>query len=364
MAIDRQRRGLLLGCGAAAANALAWRYFGPNKQLLLSACDDRDGQHFLAAIDSNGKLTYRIPVPHRAHDIVMLSAQRAMYIGRRPAPVAYVVDIDAGALVRTLHSPAGRHFYGHGALAADGLLYTSENAFEDRRGMIAVWDTNDDFRRLGEFDSGGVGPHDMAFLSDGKTLVVANGGIETHPDSQREKLNIPTMQPSLVYLDCANGQTIERYFPDDHLMSLRHLAVTAEDRVIIGVQYEGDESAIVPLLLTHRGEDRLQSALAGPAVWRSHRNYIASVAASHDGRYAMLTAPRGGLASMWNLSTLEQEGQWRIRDVAGISSTPDGEIKLSNGYGQLFSVRAEPGSSALHRDGNFAERWDNHLLLV
>ncbi|MEQ8205389.1 MAG: DUF1513 domain-containing protein [Woeseia sp.] len=364
MAIDRQRRSLLLGCGAVAVGAIAWRYSPDSQQLLLSACDDGDGQHYLAAIGSDGKLKYRIPVAYRAHDIVMLSGQHAMYIGRRPAPVAYVVDIDAGVLVRTLHSPPDRHFYGHGALAADGLLYTSENDYEKRRGVIAVWDTNDSFRRLGELDSGGVGPHDMAFLSDGKTLVIANGGIETHPDSEREKLNIPTMQPSLVYLDTASGRTIERIFPDDHLMSLRHLAVTPEDHVLIGVQYEGDDSEIVPLLLSHRGEDQLQAGIAGPAIWRSHRNYIASVAASFDGRYAVLTAPRGGVASLWNLATLEQESQWRIRDVAGVASTPDGALKLSSGYGQLFSIQPGAGSSLLHRDGNFAERWDNHLLLV
>jgi hypothetical protein len=204
----------------------------------------------------------------------------------------------------------------------------------------------------------------MAFLGDGRTLAIANGGIETQPDRQREKPNIPSKQPTLAYVDAASGQCLERYFPDDHLMSLRHLAVTPDDQVIIGVQYEGDAAAIVPLLLSHDGQNRLRPAIADTAVWRSHRNYIASVATSGDGRYAVMTAPRGGTASLWKLSTLTLETQWRIRDVAGAASNGNGEILLSNGYGQLFTAGVDPALSPLRRNGDYRQRWDNHLLLT
>ena len=47
-----------------------------------------------------------------------------------------------------------------------------------------------DFARVGEFPTHGVGPHELLLLGDGRTLAVANGGIETHPDFGRAKLNI------------------------------------------------------------------------------------------------------------------------------------------------------------------------------
>ena len=145
-------------------------------------------------------------------------------------------------------------------------------------------------------------------------------------------------------------------------MSLRHLAVSNDDRVVVGVQYEGDDTAVVPLLFSHSGEDRLQAAVADPATWRSHRNYIASIAATADGRYAVLTAPRGDTASLWDLQSMTAAAQWRIRDVAGIAGGSDGEILLSNGFGELFS--AGPQRSSPHRTSHLPARWDNHLLIV
>ena len=42
--------------------------------------------------------------------------------------------------------------------------------------------------RIGELASFGVGPHEVVLMPDGATLVVANGGIRTHPDRDRAKL--------------------------------------------------------------------------------------------------------------------------------------------------------------------------------
>ena len=44
-------------------------------------------------------------------------------------------------------------------------------------------------------------PHEAILLADGKTLAVANGGIETHIETGREKLNLDFMQPSLALVE-------------------------------------------------------------------------------------------------------------------------------------------------------------------
>ena len=51
--------------------------------------------------------------------------------------------------------------------------------------MIGVRDATDGYRQIGEFAAHGVEPHDIALLADGRTMVIANGGIRTHPDSRR-----------------------------------------------------------------------------------------------------------------------------------------------------------------------------------
>jgi hypothetical protein len=56
--------------------------------------------------------------------------------------------------------------------------------------VIGVRDASAGYRHIGELPSHGIGPHDLALLSDERTLVVANGGIRTHPDRRREELNL------------------------------------------------------------------------------------------------------------------------------------------------------------------------------
>ena len=79
-----------------------------------------------------------------------------------------------------------RHFFGHGVFSADGkLLYTTENDYDGARGVIGVRDATDGYQQIGEFPAHGMEPHDIQLLADGRTMVIANGGIRTHPDSAR-----------------------------------------------------------------------------------------------------------------------------------------------------------------------------------
>ena len=77
------------------------------------------------------------------------------------------------------------------------------------RGVIGVRDATAGYRQIGEFSAHGLEPHDIALLADGRTMVIANGGIQTHPDSGDDELNIPDMQPSLVYVDVETGELLE-----------------------------------------------------------------------------------------------------------------------------------------------------------
>src|SRR3546814_20493551 len=92
---------------------------------------------------------------------------------------------------RQLGAPDGRHFYGHAVFdRAERLLYTTENDYEAGRGVIGVWDADAGYARAGELDAHGIGPHDLALGPDGRSLVIANGGLLTHPDSRSEERRV------------------------------------------------------------------------------------------------------------------------------------------------------------------------------
>src|SRR6185312_463931 len=135
--------------------------------------------------------------PARGHDLVQRPGTRECVVfARRPGTFAIAFSTDASAAPVEFQSKPDRHFFGHGSFSRDGrLLLTSENDFEAVRGVIGVRDATAGYRQIGEFDAAGMEPHDLCLLSDGRTLVIANGGLETHPLSERENLNVATMEP-------------------------------------------------------------------------------------------------------------------------------------------------------------------------
>src|SRR5690606_41790368 len=92
-----------------------------------------------------------------------------------------------------LQAAQGRHFFGHGVFLPDGQrMVATENHYEAGYGVLGVYDTSPggNFRRIGEFETGGIGPHEAVLLNDGRTVCVANGGILTHPDYGKLELNL------------------------------------------------------------------------------------------------------------------------------------------------------------------------------
>lgn len=333
--------------------------------LFLSAFSLHTGEHFIAGIDSLGELKFELPVSQRAHDSLTLPhSGQALFFARRPGTHVYVVDIASGQQSHIIKALPQRHFYGHGCTSADGrFLMTSENDTKAQTGCIGVYDIEDNFRRVAEFPSFGVGPHQLKLLSDGQTLVVANGGILTHPLRGRTKLNLDTMQPSLAYINHRDGRLIDQFVLPHHQQSIRHIDVSRDDSVAIGVQFEGDQQQILPLAYTHRGEEQLLALAADDNVWRRHQQYIGSVSLSHDGQRLLLSSPRGGVVSGWNLQTRQLIHISTQRDGAGLAFDPTTQhFSISNGQGQVTGVTA----STFERDANashfFKGRiWDNHM---
>ena len=290
-------------------------------------------------------------------------SRSAVAFARRPGVFALVIDCALGASVRArLNAPPGRHFYGHGAFDADGArLYTCENDFEAGEGRIGVWDAQDGFRRAAEFPSGGVGPHELLFDRANQRLIVANGGVQTHPDSGRAKLNLPVMRPNLAYLDPETGAALDIIEAPEPLRrnSIRHLSLRADGMAGIALQWQGDLSEPVPLLAAHRFGAPALTFLAAPEPEQLRlQGYGGSVAFSGDGALLGVTSPRGGRAHVYDVASGAFLGAAALPDVCGLAGRGDG-LLCSDGLGGLHHLggNVRPAPLTWH---NLA--WDNHLV--
>lgn len=325
----------------------------------LSAARRPAGDFALLGLDRQGRAVFDLPLPARGHAAAAHpTLPLAVAFARRPGRFAIVMDCLTKTIIARLETPPNRHFYGHGAFSGDGrYLFTTENDFDAARGMVGVWDSENDFRRVGEFHSGGVGPHDIRFLHDHQTIVVANGGIETHPDTGRAKLNLPDMRPNLSYLT-PDGALLDQFEPPGewHMNSMRHLAVSAEGRVAVACQWQGDPVDVPPLLATHVPGGGLRFHRAG--LERDMQGYVGSVAFSGGGEAIAFTGPRGGLAGRIDLGGRLQH-TITAPDICGVAPLAAGFV-FTTGTGDVLADRKAHTERLSRHDC----AWDNHLVPV
>lgn len=348
------RRGFIRSAGAAFAASLA-----PRAAEALHRTDTVFGTAFMAAdggygaalLDENGQVLSKIELPSRGHEVVFSPDNKAVVFARRPGTFAVAFSTNGTYRPLAFASPPQRHFYGHGAFSADGTrLYATENDFENARGVIGIYDATDGFRRLGEFSTHGIGPHDI--LLAGNAIVVANGGLETHPDFGRTKLNVATMQPSLVFLDRRDGTLIGRHILPDDLskVSLRHMVEDARGQLFIAGQHEGNPARIVPLLARWHADTGLEPLPVADTAIARLNGYIGSIAINRD--QLAVSSPKSGVLLRLSVGDPSRVEITRHKRVCGLSAR-----------GTDFAATSLAGTMRLAGGEirNTSVAWDNHL---
>lgn len=336
----------------------------------LSAYTDAKGHNFISGFNQKGHFLFQTPLPDRGHAIAVSPiTQDAVAIARRPGRYLIVIDTKTGQIRHRMESHAGRHFYGHGVFSQDGQwFYTTENDFTNGQGVIGVWDVQRDYQPVDTFLSHGIGPHELIILSDGRTLAVANGGIQTHPDTGRAKLNLEQMQPSLTYLDSHQGTLLEQHClpPVWHKNSIRHLAATPDDCICFVMQYQGPASAAPPLIGLHRKGQPVQLLYAPKAVQKSMRNYCGSVCADTSGTIFAVSSPKGGVVTFWQAKDGHFLGYSHLIDGCGIAKGQrPGTFLLSNGAGRLIHIQIGQQQLKTTLTAKKTQiHWDNHMTHI
>ena len=333
---------------------------------IFSGCDDDKGQHFIAYLNARGEFVSRVPVRQRVHGSVYVpQLELALFFARRPGTHLYIMEAQTGVLTSTLENSAERHFYGHGVVSADGQwLYTTENNMQNLNGVIGVYSLQGKPSKVAEFSSGGIGPHQLALMPDGHSLVIANGGMATHPASGREVLNLESMAPNLAYLDLNCGLITETHEPPNHKMSIRHLDVAADGGVVFGVQHQGDLTESVPLVGSHRRGENIHWLELPEAIQLKIKQYTASVAVDVAGETAMVSCPRGNLIGCWDIASGRFLQQLPSHDAAGLFRAGDDAWVSSNGVGEVSVLSGDHQSMTSHQLSTSGYRWDNHLTVI
>lgn len=348
------RRAFLRMAGALWAATLP-----PGPALALSRADavfasgfrDPTGAFGLAVLAEDGTVIDRVALPARGHGMAFSPATgHLVAFARRPGTFALVLDRKGAAAPQTIAAAEGRHFFGHGCFSPDGrLLYASENDFDGNRGVVGLYDARDRYRRIGEHPTYGIGTHDLSVSDDGSMLIAANGGISTHPDFGRTKLDLDHMEPSLALIDAATGALIERHGLPAKLrrLSTRHVDLDAGGRIWFACQYEGPRNDLPPLVGRFGKGEALRFLPLPEATTAGLANYVGAIAVNREKNLVGLTSPKGGRAVILDAQSGRVLRETIVADAAGIAAG-----------GRDFAVSSYDGRFAGRRE---AVAWDQHI---
>jgi hypothetical protein len=297
--------------------------------------EDRFGSLHVAA---------EIEVPTRAHGIVVEPEGTLLAVARRPGD--WLLRWRHGGRAQWAWNDAARRYNGH-VRRRGGRLYATETDLETGQGRVVVRDARS-LEVQAVWSSGGVDPHDLLFGSDG-FLWVANGGIASRPETGRIKLDLETMDSSLVCLEPA-GTLCGQWRSSDRRLSLRHLAL-CDGTLGIALQAEHDDAARraeAPVLAVFDGK-RLDIAASPPLA-----GYGGDIAATTVGSAAgfAVSVPRAG-----GIALFDRAGRWHERvplDQACALATTQSALYAG---GQGSALALGPGAVVKR---SVALKLDNH----
>ena len=319
----------------------------------LTGFKEQHGRFGVAKIDKKFSVSPLFRTSTRLHGIVKHPTRNEILAAaRRPGTALYVFDLD-NMSIETIEAEEGRHYYGHGAFSPDGKrFFAPENAYDEEKGVIGVYDAQNKYKRLGEWHSGGVGPHEIIY-HDNK-LFIANGGILTHPESGRAKLNLDSMVSNVTVLEEPTGTIRSQYSLDDGLrhLSLRHMAITKNQTLVVGAQDQTSGRVDAPLVWTVNVDGSKPEPLPEPENgWRIFHGYVGSI--STNGNLVCASSPRGNCLNIWNGSAQQISSQ---TDVCGVAASMNNGFIATTGQGlitNLTDVVAHPSMS-----------FDNHCSIL
>lgn len=252
-------------------------------------------------------------IPTRAHGMTQLADGSLLFASRRPGD--WLLRVRPDGHEQWLWIEPDRAFNGHVIASHDGKhLYTTETDLADSQGLVGVRDVQT-LEKIAEWRTGGMDPHQLLLDADG-SVVVANGGIPTQPETGRRKLKLDHMDSSIVRLNPQDeGALLGEWRLKDPRLSLRHLAwgpsvAWAPQRRWLGIALQAEHDSAedklhAPVLALWDGQSLHAAPLPQGVALQGYGGDICS-----DGQRFAVSCPRADRLTWWQPpATQEALGQ-------------------------------------------------------
>lgn len=357
------RRHCLLAAAGGILAPRVWAAAPDSGTTTLVGAWEADNQYrvgLIAVADDHWSIQQSVSVPTRPHALLAEPGGTVLAVARRPGD--WLLRWRLGSNQQQWHWIDGdRRFNGHAIAGANARqLWTTETDLDTAQGLLGVRDA-DSLEKTGEWSTHGMDPHELLRLPErlgplpAGTLMVANGGIPTLPETGRSKRHLDRMDSSLVALHPDSGNLLGQWRLADPYLSIRHLAWDASTkRLGIALQAEHPsqpERWHAPVLAVWDGF-RLTPTPEPPDL----RGYGGAVAAMPGGGF-LVGCPRANV-----VATFDSQARWThnrpLPDACAVAESA-GQWWAAGSTGVLHAQPGQHAGSRLASAGR-APRWDNH----
>ena len=336
------------------------------KKLRLAGAYNYLKKNYYGVFNLNGDFINNVELPVRAHDSVLIPfLNQIVIISRRPKNKLYILDLNNNEIVKEITSPCNRHFYGHAVYSnKTNLLYVSENLFaydDERSGSLALYDPIKNYKRVGEYRTQGIGPHEIK-LDSKDNIVIANGGVLTNPDFPRVKLNINNIVSNITKVNIYSGKKIKTFnlkkeFKD---YSIRHLDIDNNNEIHAGCQVYNKRKIIHGPLVFYSKKDTLYSYKIPKSLLINLKQYTGSIKLNLHTREIYSSFPKDDMLLAWSMYDKKIKRNYIINDVCGLAYDNNNKrILISDGEGNINSSKPD---NNLKINFNKEINFDNHFI--
>ena len=319
----------------------------------------RDGRDYVG-IWQSGAGSRSIEIPFRAHEVLVDRSRpkSAIAVARRPGEFLARLDL-AGMELATLRAIDAEYVTsGHGVFSPDGRsLLVSESHVLTGAGTIGIYDA-DSLDCHARHQTLGIGPHALLCEPEG-TLLIANSGVLTRPQSGRAKLNMSRIDASLVRLG-ADGCPLGQWRLQDANLSIRHLARAQDGTIGIALQAEHTDPSErdgAPVFAVFDGRLLRCADSAGVPLGGYGGDVICTETAT--GPLFAVGCTHAGVIALWDAAG-RTRGTYPLSRACALAKDDDMLIAPSeHGEVGVLAVRSRLDWSI----SRGAPEWDNHAIV-
>lgn len=358
------RRGFLTAMAALPLmnNVNSAKAMESQTEVFINGHHDQAGNYFISGMNLKGDETFRLNLPEMPHGFAMDNhhGHKLVVFPGLTGQKLVVMDLANNNQLAEIKIRKNRYFNGHGAFSQDGrFLFATENVFATSQGVIGVYDAKT-YEFIREIPGYGIGPHGLRAMPDGKTLVIATGGLETHPATGKFFANLNSMQSAVQFIDIESGALLaSRQIPVKKL-SIRNIYFAGNNRLLVTCQYYGKrQMPKIVGLIEGMGEIEMLD-IDEDNLWNM-KSYTGGTVVSGD--IAAVSCPRGNHLTFWDLKQKKFMSKVKIDDVSGIQPYGDGMHFLATAEtGKLYKINAN-SLQLTQLDKPWAKaKWTNHMV--